>query len=134
MSETVWNGYYEEVRKKLVGPSQEKRTFLNGLKENVTNYIEENPGATQEDIRRQFGEPEMVAEEFLAAMPEKGTIQKNIRLKKIAIGAFIAAALIALILYAVHVADFWSFTHGYSVEGPAIAGVTTPDPNALETY
>ena len=44
--------------------------MISALKNDINEYIEQNPSASFEDIKQQFGEPEQFALEYIAAVDD----------------------------------------------------------------
>ena len=126
--------YYQELQKKMVGPKKEKEIFLEGLKDNVSTFLDSCPDATEEDLYANFGTPEDLAEEFIASLPEKDSVRAKVRNARIAIVAGIIVAAVVVGLLAFFVADAWNFNHGYVVVGPVNEGVYSPPPDAFAIY
>lgn len=60
--------YFKAVKKSC--PFAFKKRLISALKNDINEYIEQNPSASFEDIKQHFGEPEQFALEYIAAMDD----------------------------------------------------------------
>lgn len=105
----VWNKqlqkYYRCVWACLSCSGKLKRKLLERLKEQVANYLEENPDADMEMIRNRFGTPQQIAAAVLEEQPAAEVLQKlQIRRKLIAIAGTVALLIILLWLIVIVIA------------------------------
>ncbi len=102
--------YLKDIKKALVCKNPKTKKMLTDFKESVFSYCEETPDTTIDDIKRHFGEPAMVAEEFTVGYGDdtyikKYQFNKNCKVAIIAILAAIllfAATLNAMVAYHYH--------------------------------
>ncbi len=64
ISEKELKKYLRRIKGALVCNFKTKRKILKDLKNNVEEYLEQNPDSSLEDLMEYFGKPESIAEEF----------------------------------------------------------------------
>ncbi len=87
------------VRAKLSCPSDVKKVMLDNFKQQFDEYIEQNPQATFEDIISTFGNPETVAEKYLATVDRELMRKYRRKIFIIKLIVIIALAVAALLVY-----------------------------------
>lgn len=90
--------YLKEIRKLLPGDKDSKTEFIDGLTEQIEDFVAENEDATFHDILLTFGEPKEIADEYSAGM-EAQEIKKSTSIKK----AIIIALVVAIVIWGVAV-------------------------------
>lgn len=85
--------YLKEIRKLLPGDKDSKTEFIDGLTEQIEDFVAENEDATFHDILLTFGEPKEIADEYSAGM-EAQEIKKSFGFKRIVAVVLIVALLI----------------------------------------
>ncbi|MGM9521251.1 MAG: DUF6120 family protein [Oscillospiraceae bacterium] len=91
--------YFRRVRTLLPCGGHERRNILAGLKSSIKSYIEENPDAHMNGILEKFGAPEEIADTYIGDL-SAGELRKTTAPGRKALRIFIAAVLIALIMWA----------------------------------
>ena len=64
VTEKELSSYIKATKKALVCKNAKTKQMLADLENDILCYCEENPNSTFEDIKKHFGEPNTVAEEF----------------------------------------------------------------------
>jgi len=99
------NAYLKEVNRSLTCSKEEKEVYIDKIKNGILVFIDENPDATMEDIRREIGDPIIstndVFENVTSDEPEK--IKKRIKVRKVII---IAAAIVVAIVGIIYASAF----------------------------
>lgn len=85
--------YCRRVKKHL--PFSLRKRFLNALRSDLEDYLEQDPGATLDTIYDKFGKPEQFATEYLNSL-DKTERTKAKRMHRLAILAMILAIAIGL--------------------------------------
>lgn len=85
--------YLKEIRKLLPGDKDSKTEFIDGLTEQIEDFVAENEDATFHDILLTFGEPKEIADEYSAGIDAQ-EIKKSISIKKATIIALVVAIVI----------------------------------------
>lgn len=75
------NQYFRSIGKALPYPISMKRHILSQFREDVEDYLTENPQSTMEAIHRQFGTPQEVAIYFMDGQ-DAPYLMENIRVKR----------------------------------------------------
>jgi len=88
--------YCRAVKKNC--PFAFKKRLISALKNDIDEYIEQNPSASFEDIKNRFGEPKQFALEYIAAMDEQS------RMKALSIARQLKIAVIIISIVGVIVA------------------------------
>jgi len=132
------NAYFKEIESRLhTFPRKKRAAVLREYRENVSAFLEENPGAAFQEVEAAFGTPSQVEESFLRLGDFKETEQRLhtnrqiLRIVRIAVCVLIAAAVILGVIF---VADAWSFNHGNGVYSPVQSGSYEGNSNAIERY
>lgn len=87
------NRYIKDIKKELLYGTKESRQFLKELKQNVTDYAEENQNADMAQVTEQFGKPEDIAATFFEQYG-KEDIKKKVDIRKVLIITLIIALAI----------------------------------------
>lgn len=90
--------YLKEIRKLLPGDKDSKTEFIDGLTEQIEDFVAENEDATFHDILLTFGEPKEIADEYSAGIDAQ-EIKKSTSIKK----AIIIALVVAIVIWGVAV-------------------------------
>lgn len=107
--------YYDEINKALICDAKVKKNFMLDLKENIKDFIEENPGASVDDVIARFGSPATISETFFENLNPKH-VKKAINGKRVlATGVAIAITLL-LIYLAISFIDVHLNARGYGFE------------------
>ena len=107
------NRYIKDIKKELLYGTKESRQFLKELKQNVTDYAEENQNADMAQVTEQFGKPEDIAKTYLADLSGSVGMRKAINKKKVFIVGVVAMLLIWLIFVVAALIDSY-------IEGPVV--------------
>ena len=96
--------YLRAVRKALHCPGRQGKRLLCQLSEDIEEYCEEHPDATEEELCRRFGTPEDVAADFVEDLG--GSIAVNIQRRR---NRIVTAVIVVLVLVAgaVTVRQIW---------------------------
>ena len=96
--------YLRAVRKALHCPGRQGKQLLRQLSEDIEEYCEEHPDATEEELCRRFGTPEDVAADFVEDLG--GSIAVNIQRRR---NRIVTAVIVVLVLVAgaVTVRQIW---------------------------
>ena len=86
--------YLKEIRKLLPGDKDSKTEFIDGLTEQIEDFVAEKEDATFHDILLTFGEPKEIADEYSAGIDAQ-EIKKSISIKK----AIIIALVVAIVIW-----------------------------------
>lgn len=73
--------YFKEIRSLLPVSHAKKQEIMEMFESSLDEFLEHNPGATVGEIKKHFGSPEMIAEEYLAAIDDV-EIHNNVKRKK----------------------------------------------------
>lgn len=90
--------YLKNIKHLLPGDKESKTEFIDGLTEQIEDFVAENEDATFHDILLTFGEPKEIADEYSAGM-EAQEIKKSTSIKK----AIIIALVVAIVIWGVAV-------------------------------
>ncbi len=88
--------YLKNIKHLLPGSKDSKTEFLDGLHEQIEDFVAENEDATFHDILLTFGEPKEIADEYSAGIDAQ-EIKKSTRIKK----AIIIALVVAIVIWGV---------------------------------
>lgn len=96
--------YLRAVRRALRCPGRQGNQLLRQLSEDIEEYCEEHPDATEEALCRRFGTPEDVAADFVEDLG--GSIAVNIQRRR---NRIVTAVIVVLVLVAgaVTVRQIW---------------------------
>ncbi len=87
--------YLRAVRKALHCPGRQGKRLLRQLSEDIEEYCEEHPDATEEALCRRFGTPEDVAADFVEDLG--GSIAVNVQRRR---NRIVTAVIVVLVLVA----------------------------------
>lgn len=87
--------YLRAVRKALHCPGRQGKRLLRQLSEDIEEYCEEHPDATEEALCRRFGTPENVAAAFAEDLG--GSIAVNVQRRR---NRIVTAVIVVLVLVA----------------------------------
>ena len=87
--------YLRDVKSELKVSFNTKFVFCKKLKNQIEEYLEENPEATFEEIVIRFGPPELIAENFDSAK------DSSLRIGSFALGAFWFILLLAVVILSI---------------------------------
>ena len=87
--------YLRAVRKALHCPGRQGKQLLRQLSEDIEEYCEEHPDATEEELCRRFGTPEDVAADFAEDLG--GSIAVNVQRRR---NRIVTAVIVVLVLVA----------------------------------
>lgn len=102
--------YLKEVSANLACGRTRKRFILNGLESLLTDFIQENPNSTIEDIRAEFGDPEKIQSNL-------ETKNEYIELTRKAKKKTLILIAVIIILLIVAVSAIWIIVHLKSFYG-----------------
>ena len=108
--------YYAEVSAAVICSGKKKKAFMAELQSDVEAFISENTEAGIEDVRSCFGTAESIAQSFLGN-GDAAEIRKKTDIKKLLLGAVVAALLIYLAFVVISLIDVHTEAHGYIKEG-----------------
>lgn len=87
--------YLRAVRKALHCPGRQGKRLLRQMSEDIEEYCEEHPDATEEALCRRFGTPEDVAADFVEDLG--GSIAVNVQRRR---NRIVTAVIVVLVLVA----------------------------------
>ncbi len=87
--------YLQAVRRALRCPGRQGKQLLRQLSEDIEEYCEEHPDATEEELCRRFGTPEDVAADFVEDLG--GSIAVNVQRRR---NRIVTAVIVVLVLVA----------------------------------
>lgn len=85
--------YLKNIKHLLPGSKDSKTEFLDGLHEQIEDFVAENEDATFHDILLTFGEPKEIADEYSAGIDAQ-EIKKSTSIKKAIIISLVVAIAI----------------------------------------
>lgn len=88
--------YLKNIKHLLPGGKDSKTEFLDGLHEQIEDFVAENEDATFHDILLTFGEPKEIADEYSAGIDAQ-EIKKSTSIKK----AIIISLVVAIAIWGV---------------------------------
>ena len=115
MNHEIVSEYLKKVKKELSGlcPADE---FLSSMREYLDDYCDEHSDCTLEDLEREFGTPEEVANEFL----ESQNVSKSGKIKKLKKSRrLIAIMAVVLVIVLVAVIVFYRDVLSQSTQAKA---------------
>ena len=105
------NRYIKDIKKELLYGTKESRQFLKELKQNVTDYAEENPNAEMAEVTEQFGKPEDIAATFFEQY-DKNEIKRKVNVRRVIIAAAIAVIILLSFFIIGTLINFYGDGHG----------------------
>lgn len=88
------NNYIKNIQKQILYKTKESNQFIDDLKANIVDYIEENQVTDISDIKQHFGSEEEIAKSFLETTDIK-TLKRKITIKRL-IAVFVIVAILIL--------------------------------------
>ena len=98
------NKYIKDIKKELLYVTKESRQFLKELKQNVTDYAEENQNADMAEVTEQFGKPEDIAATFFEQYSKDG-IKRKVNIRRVVVVAVAVAVAIFSITMIIVIID-----------------------------
>lgn len=130
------NKYIKDIKKELLYGTKESRQFLKGLRQNVTDFAEENQGADMAEVTEQFGKPEDIAATFFEQYDKK-EIKHKVNVRRVVVAAAVTVVTVFVIIMIVAVIDGHLSGNGYSIVYPAeeieLVEGTTATPACINT-
>ena len=114
--EALINDYISAVSSAVICQGKKKRCFLECLRQDAEDFLNENGGATRAELESVFGSPEDIAASMLSNS-ESSEIKRKISLKKTVIVAVLAVLFIYLAFVVLSLVDVHYEAHGYVEEG-----------------
>ena len=96
MNSIKLRGYYSSIRSWLPCPRKLKRIILSDIRENVNAFLEENPSANLDQIKKHFGQPQQIAANYVSDL-DMPKLLRDLRLRRRIFTAVITAVTAALI-------------------------------------
>lgn len=122
--------YFKDVRGCLLCSTKLSKKFIDDLAQSVDQFVEAQPEADIDAVKKHFGTPEEIAKSFLAET-DINVIRKKIRLRRIVAGFLIAVLLIWGIAVGYSAVDSHLSVYGYGEE--FIMENATPDESRYES-
>ncbi len=92
--------YLREVRRNLPCSFQTKRELLLRIRDSLTDFAQERPHASYEDITERFGAPTDVADAYFADLPA-GQLRKALQTARFVRRVLIVVCVLAMLLYGI---------------------------------
>ena len=108
------NRYIKDIKKELLYGTKESRQFLKELKQNVTDYAEENQNADMAEVTEQFGKPEDIAATFFEQY-DKNEIKRKVNVRRVIIAASITVVLMIATTLIVGMVDSFNSKLSYHI-------------------
>ena len=124
------NKYIKDIKKELLYGTKESRQFLKELKQNVTDYAEENQNADMAEVTEQFGKPEDIAATFFEQY-DKNEIKRKVNVRRVIIAAVVVVVLMVGSTLATVIIDSNNHNIDHIVEGPIVEVNQTKNTDAL---
>lgn len=85
MTKREWSRYLQKVKRKLLCPHSIKKTIIENFKQQILEYIEQNPDSTVQEMINLFGSPQLVAQRYLSVIDSKvlDKFKNRIRILKV---------------------------------------------------
>lgn len=112
------NRYIKDIKKELLYGTKESRQFLKELKQNVTDYAEENQNADMAEVTEQFGKPEEIAATFFEQYSKDG-IKRKVNIRRVVVTAVAVSMIIFVIALITAIIDSHNSGSGYTIITPA---------------
>lgn len=117
ISEKDLKKYYRKIRNSLMCKVKLKNKILKDIKNEVEEYLEQNPNSFFENIIEHFGSPEAIAEEFAISSNVDYTTKSKIhRILKLSFITLLVLALIFTIATSIVIIANNKRTAGYYYE------------------
>jgi len=124
--------YLRSVKKLLHCPRTQRNEFLRQLETNIYFFISESEVEDMEEVIKEFGSPEEIAQNFLDECNSKA-VSRSIRFKQMTsrfITAIVLIAAIALVsIYLIDLIDHINYRDGYFVD---TVGYGSPPPDETD--
>lgn len=133
---SVIEQYLRQVGNALDCPRPQKKVILDQLRSSLAD-IPDIEDKNLGDIYEIAGKPSDAVAFYMEEEGQRNVsrnLTKRNRIRWIIAVIVMISLVTALILYGIYVFEAVDYAHGYSEESPAVAAITTPDPNALGTY
>ena len=101
------NRYIKDIKKELLYGTKESRQFLKELKQNVTDYAEENQNADMAEVTEQFGKPKDIAATFFEQYG-KEDIKKKVNIRRVVV----VAVAVSIVIFIIFLIGVFVDTHG----------------------
>ncbi len=105
------NKYIKDIKKELLYTTRESRQFLKELKQNVTDYAEENQNADMAQVTEQFGKPEDIAKVHISELAPV-QIKNKVNIRKVVIAMTIAVIILLSFFIIGTLINFYGDGHG----------------------
>lgn len=92
------DGYLLETEERLTGNTRERQKFIAYIKNNINEYLRENPDATFDDVVSVFGMPAEIATDYIGNQ-HASDVKDTVGVKRIIIASTAAAVLIFTIIF-----------------------------------
>jgi len=112
------NKYIKDIKKELLYGTKESRQFLKELKQNVTDYAEENQNADMAQVTEQFGKPEDIAATFFEQYSKDG-IKRKVNIRRVVVTAAVTIVTVFVIIMIIALIDTHNSKSGYTIILPA---------------
>jgi len=129
--------YCKELKPLLICPPKDAKRCIADIRKTAKRYQQEQPGITMDDIFKMLGDPEDVAEAFLATLDSK-QVERYRHRKKLfsrlflcAAALFVAVSVYRVYYYMVNPPGFSCTTEVYISEPVELA---PDDPRAVNPY
>ena len=115
MQEKELKRYFKEIRRCLLCNTKLSRKFLADLAQSVDQFVEAEPEADIDAVKKHFGTPEQIAKSFFAEA-DIGYIRKKMRIRRIITICMIIALAVWCIVLGGSLIDNHLSAHGYGEE------------------
>lgn len=95
--------YFKNIKTLLPIKGNSEKKYLNGFKQNLSEFSDEYPEASYQDIIREFGEPKDVVVSYL------NNCEENYLIKKLRLRSIVSRVLIVLTIIALCLALWYSY-------------------------
>lgn len=112
------NRYIKDIKKELLYGTKESRQFLKELKQNVTDYAEENQNVDMAQVTEQFGKPEDIAATFFEQY-DKNEIKRKVNVRRVILATAVVLVLVFSLTLVVAFIDSHLSGSGYTIITPA---------------
>ncbi len=111
------NKYIKDIKKELLYGTKESRQFLKELKQNVTDYAEENQNADMAEVTEQFGKPEDIAATFFEQY-DKNEIKRKVNVRRVAVIVGIVMLVVFTVSLTTAVINSYKSVNGFYSVSP----------------
>ncbi len=111
------NRYIKDIKKELLYGTKESRQFLKELKQNVTDYAEENQNADMAQVTEQFGKPEDIAATFFEQY-DKNEIKRKVNVRRVAVIVGIVMLVVFTVSLTTAVINSYKSVNGFYSVSP----------------